>query len=96
MNDFNSFINSNDGRGDENQSASEMDISSVLSSLAGKYEGASEDEIIAAIISEAEKGRRNGTLTDADIDAFAQSVAPFLNEKQKKHLLRIVKYLKKK
>ena len=95
MNDFNSFVNS---KGDGKESANTnggFDAASVLSALAGKYEGASEDEIISAIISEAEKGRRNGTLTDADIDSFAQSVAPFLNEQQKRKLLKVIKYLKK-
>ena len=49
---------------------------------------------MAEILAEAEKGRRNGTLTDADIDKFAATVSPFLSDKQRRMLATIVKRLK--
>ena len=93
MKDFNSYLNSNEqkGRGQPN----DLDAKTLLGELAGKYEGASEEEIISAIIEEAEKSRRNGTLSDADIDAFAQSVYPMLNASQQRKLQKVVKFLKR-
>ena len=49
---------------------------------------------MAQIILEAEKGRRNGTLTDQDIDDFASKVSPILNDKQRKMLSQVVARLK--
>jgi len=100
MKDFKNFVNSGgNGRrqSGENQSspAGGMDISSMLSMLAGKYEGASEDEIVSAIISEAKKGRANGTLSDADILSFEATISPMLDEKQRKKLKKVVQYLLK-
>ena len=96
MKDFNSYINNN-GRTDKSKASSSgggMDAASVLKMLAGRYEGASEDEIISAIVAEAEKGKRNGTLTNADIDAFAIAVEPMLNPMQKRRLKKVVAFLK--
>lgn len=107
MKDFNSFINEeNKNSGSENnfsradgskngQMGSGVDIASLLSALAGKYEGASEDEIISAIISEAQKGRKNGTLKDEDLLAFKATISPMLSESQRKKLKKVVKYLLK-
>jgi len=94
VNDFNSYVNSNSNKGGKGEQKGGMDYASVLSALAGKYEGASEEEIISAIIEEAEKSRRNGTLSDADIDEFAQMVAPMLTPVQRKKLAKVVKFLK--
>lgn len=92
--DFKSYVNSNANKRSGEEQKGGMDYASVLSALAGKYEGASEEEIISAIIEEAEKSRRNGTLSDADIDAFANSVSPLLTPVQRKKLAKVVKFLK--
>ena len=42
---------------------------------------------------EAEKGRKNGTLTDKDIDNFAATISPMLNQAQREKLKSIVKKL---
>ena len=100
MKDFNSYANDgskNDRMPHDNgNSFGGVDVSALLSALAGKYEGASEDEIISAIISEAQKGRKNGTLTDADLENFERTVMPMLNEKQRAKLGKIIRYLKSK
>ncbi len=97
MKDFNSYLNQGN-RGERPQEGvgeqyGGIDIATVLNALAGKYEGAKEDEIISAIVSEVDKGRKNGTLTDADLISFRDTVAPMLDEKQRKRLNKIVKYL---
>lgn len=97
MNDFNSYVKS--GKGGNAQGGTEKgqgtDIAAMLSSLARQYEGASEEQLISAIVSEAERGRREGTLSDEDIDRFAAAVAPALNKKQQSRLMKVVAYLKR-
>ena len=61
-----------------------------------KYDGATEEELIKAIVLEAEKGRRNGSLTDADIDRFVSMLAPMLDDKKRKKLYAIAEKIKKK
>lgn len=71
------------------------DAFSLFSFLARKYEGKSSEDMMSAIIAEAEKGRKNGTLTDEDIDNFAATISPLLDAKQRKMLSVIVGRLKK-
>ena len=87
MRDFNSYKPNNNSNGNQ-------DYMSVISNLAKKYEGASESDLISAIMLEAEKGRRNGTLTDSDIDNFARVLSPMLNPNQQKKLQSVVKKIK--
>lgn len=70
------------------------DINSQFMKFASAYEGKSADEVMSAILAEAEKGQKNGTLTDADVDKFASTVSPFLTDKQRKMLNVIVKKIK--
>lgn len=70
------------------------DINSQFMKFASAYEGKSADEVMSAILVEAEKGKKNGTLTDADVDKFASTVSPFLTDKQRKMLNVIVKKIK--
>ncbi len=89
MRDFSKFQSNNDNVNEQNNN---MDL---LKSLAKKYEGASENDIISAIMQEAEKGRKRGTLKDSDIDNFYNMLYPMLNASQRKKLDEVVKKLKK-
>ena len=92
MKDFNSYTPEEEfekGSGKIDQSAF-----SLFSALSAKYEGKSGEDLMKAIIKEAEKGRKNGTLTDKDIDNFADAISPMLTEKQLKTLNAVVKRLK--
>ncbi|MBO7214909.1 MAG: hypothetical protein J6V66_05380 [Clostridia bacterium] len=86
MRDFNNF-NSNVKKPDDKAMG-------TLKAFAQKYEGASEDQIISQILIEAQKGRENGTLTDADIDRFKNMLYPMLNKSQREKLDKVVKKLK--
>lgn len=90
MEDFNSYVNN--GNGEQN---SAKNLSELIASIAGKYDGASEKELMQAIIREAEKGKRNGTLSNADIDRFAAMLSPLLDDKKRHYLKKIVAELKK-
>ena len=87
MRDFNNYKPNGNN---QNQGAYDM-----LKNFASKYEGASKTDLISAIKKEAEKGRRNGTLSNKDIDNFASMLLPMLNASQKAELKKIVEELKK-
>lgn len=67
----------------------------LLKEVASKYEGASEKELIFAILAEAKKARENGTLSDSDITNFINLISPMLNDKQRKQLEAVVAQIKK-
>ncbi len=87
MRNFNNF---------EGQQSNNGDAFNVLKSFAKKYEGASEQDIVSAILKEAEKGKKNGTLKDSDVDNFANMLYPMLNSAQRKQLEKIIKTIKQK
>ena len=70
------------------------DALNLLKGFAKKYEGASEQDIVSAILKEAEKGKKNGTLKNSDIDNFRDMLYPMLNPTQRKSLDKIVKTIK--
>lgn len=89
MEDFKNFSKK---ASDKNSNA---DIFEMVKNLANKFDGKSTGDLLKAIYLEAEKGKKAGTLSNADIDNFAFMIAPFLDERQKKYLTRIVSELKK-
>lgn len=94
MKDFNSFVSDDNANGKKKSQNGESSPFDMFATLSSKYEGKSADDVMMQIIREAEKGRRNGTLSDQDIDNFASKVAPLLNDKQRKMLSKIVERLK--
>ena len=93
MDDFNSFVNHTDQREVANN-APPADLARLIRQLAGKYNGANEAELMQAIYKEAEKGRRNGTLSDADLDRFGNMLAPMLDDAKRRKLRQIIQKLK--
>lgn len=69
-------------------------VKDSINEFAKKYEGKSENELVAEILKEANRRRKNGTLTNADIDKFYSMLYPMLNDSQRKQLDKIVKKLK--
>lgn len=63
--------------------------------IAEKYEGASESDLLAAILSEAVKARAEGKLSDAEIDSFAEQISPMLTDVQRKRLAAVIGKIKK-
>lgn len=66
----------------------------ALKSLVGKYEGASEGEIMRAILSEAKRSRKNGTLSNEQIDEFVSTISPMLGSAQRKKLASVAEKIK--
>lgn len=67
----------------------------MLKNIAGRYEGASESELISAILAEAMKSRAAGTLSDSEIDSFVAQISPMLTASQRSRLNAVVAKIKK-
>lgn len=88
MQDFNEYANSSD-------SSVPQDLLNLVTKLAQKYDGKSQNELLMAIYQEAKKGKQNGTLTNDQLDGFANMLSPFLDDKKRGILNKIVTELKK-
>lgn len=91
MKDFNDYVKSSG----ENSQGVDQNIFNMVNSLAGKFDGKSQNDLIRAIYEKAKKGKQDGTLTNAEIDNFAQMLAPVLDKQKQKMLYKIVDELKK-
>ena len=93
MQDFFDYANSQDSQ----NSVKDLnpDFVNLVGSLSSKFDGKNQNELLKAIYDQAEKGKRNGTLSNAEIDGFARTLAPLLDDKKKKILYKIVDELKK-
>lgn len=72
----------------------EQSATELTKKIAAAYDGKSGAGIWLQILSEAEKAKCAGTLTNEEIDEFYTQFAPMLDEGQKKQLEGVVKRLK--
>ena len=93
MQDFNEFANS----GKKGNSGEDLnsDIFNLISSLSGKFDGKSQNELMRAVYDEAKRGKKNGTLKNSDIDNFVSMLSPILDDDKRKMLYKIANELKK-
>lgn len=95
MQDFNEYAKHNNSNQNENFGKIDNNLFNLVNSLAGKFDGKSQNELILAIYEEAKKGKMQGTLTNSDIDNFSAMLSPLLDDKKRKILNKIVAELKK-
>ena len=94
MKNFRSYVEEsekNEGAETQEQAAS---VEQLGKQIAAAYHGKSNADMWKTIVAEAEKSRRAGTLSDAEIDAFYQTFSPMLDASQRKKLQGIVEKLK--
>lgn len=72
----------------------EQTAAELTKKIAAAYDGQSGLGIWRQILSEAEKSKRAGTLTNEEIDNFYTQFSPMLDEGQRKQLAAVVKKLK--
>ena len=96
MPSYNDYKNNGNNHGGNKSGSQNANTFEMLRTIADKYEGVSESELIRIIIAEAEKNRAQGKLSDADLDNFAKTIKPMLNSSQAKRLDKIVERLKQK
>ena len=70
---------------------STVELAKVLSKA---MNGKSEGQLLHTIIAEAERGKREGTLTNADLDNFFTALSPLLDGFKRKKLKEVITKLK--
>ncbi len=83
----------NNNSDSENLQIDEKSAKALQNFLRG-YEGKSKSDIVSEIVKVAEKNRKEGKLTDKDLDNFAATLSPMLNAEQKSELNKIISRLK--
>ena len=68
-----------------------VELAKVLSKA---MNGKSERQLLATIIAEAERGKREGTLSNADLDNFYNALYPLLDGFKRKKLKEVIAKLK--
>lgn len=103
MKDFKSYSNErpqqpqNGGNGENSADKSAgaynntVELAKVLTKA---MNGKSESQILHTVITEAERGKREGTLTNEDLDNFYNALAPFLDGFKKRKLREVIIRLK--
>ena len=100
MDNFNDYVknqkNKSGGNGfNAGGSADKNGLFNLIGSIARKFDGKNQNELLTAIYKEAKKGKLNGTLSDADVDRFVSMLAPVLDEKKRKILYKVAEDIKK-
>lgn len=103
MNDFKSYSNAkaNESKtsspppqtpqSGETQLNSTVEMAKIITKA---MSGKSTAQIMQTIISEAERGKREGTLTNADLDNFYTALSPLLDGAKKRKLRQVIENLK--
>ena len=101
MKDLKSFINSKKAKGEKvapsnNENAGNYSESKQATpeEILNAYGGKSKSELMNVLFSEVAKKRQDGTLSDGELDAFANQVAPMLDETSRRELFSLVNALK--
>lgn len=105
MNDFKSYSNAkngqtaqspplNDGNTSPNSQAQLNNTVEMAKIISKAMNGKSTMQIMQTIISEAERGKREGTLTNADLDNFYTVLSPLLDGVKRKKLKQVIERLK--
>lgn len=95
MKDFKSFSDGRDGKGNSPDGGFENDKGvNMIKKVAAGMQGKSSGDIMRAVIEEAERGKRAGTLTNADLDNFYNLMAPTLDGFKRQKLKSIIARLK--
>ena len=89
MKSFKDYSKTTDTPQEENLTAEQL-----TERLTSAYEGKSDLEILKNILQEAEKSKRAGTLTNAEIESFYEAFSPMLDAFQRKTLRLVVDKLK--
>lgn len=89
MKDFASY------QGKKSEPKESADWMNEAKKLADSFHGKGEGELMKAIFDRAIEGKRNGTLTNEQIDAFYAQFSPMLDGAKRKKLQKIVEQLKR-
>lgn len=78
----------------EEEKATPSTAEELTKKIASAYNGKSNMEMMKSILSEAEKSKRAGTLSNAELENFYQTFSPMIDGAQRKKLRSIIDKLK--
>ena len=84
-------------RSDKDIHEKAADVNSTVElakTLSKAMNGKSQGQLLQTIIAEAERGKREGTLTNADLDNFYNALSPMLDGFKRKKLKEVITRLK--
>ena len=94
MKDFKSYSEEHPQNSPEQNTAELNNTVELAKVLSKAMSGKSERQLLATIIAEAERGKREGTLTNADLDNFYNALYPLLDGFKRKKLKEVIARLK--
>lgn len=95
MKDFKSYTPEDSGNGGNKQNKTDFNNTAEFAKIITKaMNGKSEGQLLHTIIAEAERGKREGTLTNADLDNFYNMVSPMVDGAKRKKLKEVIARLK--
>ncbi|MDE6598313.1 MAG: hypothetical protein K2K60_06715 [Clostridia bacterium] len=97
MKDFKSYTPEPDDKPQNTASGKPADVNSTVELakvLSRAMNGKSEGQLLHTIIAEAERGKREGTLSNADLDNFYNALYPLLDGFKRKKLKEVIIKLK--
>ena len=92
MKSFKEYANNTQDEQMQNQETATAE--ELTKKIASAYNGRSNADMLRSILTEAEKSKRAGTLSNEEIENFYQRFAPMLSGVQKKQLRIVVERLK--
>lgn len=96
MKKFSDYAKNNQTKNSQNEQIKDNQVAfELLNRVASKYEGASENQLLSAIMSEAKKAKANGTLSNKEIENFVATISPMLNQNQRKQLEKVIAEIQK-
>ena len=96
MKDFKSY-KPEENNNDEKQQSQPQNVEQTVNlaaAMAKAFNGKSEGQIWQTILEQAEQGKRNGTLTNADLDNFYAALSPLVDGFKRQKLKSIIAKLK--
>ncbi|MDE5943494.1 MAG: hypothetical protein K2H30_04720 [Clostridia bacterium] len=94
MKDFKSYTPENNENNEPPKSEEMNNTVELAKKVSQAMNGKSQGQLLGTIIAEAEKGKRNGTLTNADLDNFYNTLAPLVDGFKRKKLKEVINRLK--
>ncbi len=99
MKDFKSYTQNNptENKKSTDNSANDGSVEQTVNMatmLAKAFNGKSEGQIWQTILAQAEQGKRDGTLTNADLDNFYNAISPLVDGFKRQKLKSVIARLK--
>ncbi len=98
MKDFKSYASEQPDKkpadGNSGQTGAYNNTVELAKILSKAMNGKSESQILHTIITEAERGKREGTLTNQDLDNFYTALSPLIDGIKKRKLKEVITKLK--